>query len=189
MDGLNWEVVKTLTLEFGYAYLLSQASTAYLRLHPLAVEDALRATNSPRSKLDFYKNHLYLQILVQHTHPGDEQLISESVDDISSWHLPGENPSVMADPPSEGMGYGATSTTRRDSVGDALVQSGRKLLRLPEGVEGVFEPMADPSRGSRRAREGYSKNAHRLTVDELSAKYMVPTRRSIMSAFLTRDGE
>jgi len=160
-----------------------------LRLHPLAVEDALRATNSPRSKLDFYKNHLYLQILVQHTHASDEQLISESVDDISSWHLPGEtvNPSVSIDPPNEG--YGATSTTRRDSVGDALVQSGRKLLRLPEGVEGVFEPMADPSRGSKRAREGYSKNAHRLTVDELSAKYMVPIRRGIMSAFLTRDGE
>ena len=128
---------------------------------------------------------------MQHTHPGDEQLISQSVDDFSSWHLSGENPSVTLDPPSEGMGYGSTSTTdRRDStMGDILVQSGKRLLQLPEGVEGVFEPTANPSRGSQRGREGYSKNAHRLTVDELSAKYMVPIRRGIMCAFLTRDGE
>lgn len=35
----------------------------------------------------------------------------------------------------------------------------------------------------------YHKEAHRLTVDELSAKYMVPVRRGIMSLFMTRDGE
>ncbi len=28
-----------------------------------------------------------------------------------------------------------------------------------------------------------------MTVDELSAKYMVPVRRGIMSLFMTRDGE
>jgi len=31
--------------------------------------------------------------------------------------------------------------------------------------------------------------AHRLTVDELSAKYMVPVRRTMLSLFMTRDGE
>lgn len=158
-------------------------------LHPLAVEDALRATNSPRSKLDFYKNHLYLQILVQHTHPGDEEVIAEEAENLSSWHLPGHEPQVIPEPESRASGYGSTSTTRRGSTAlENAIQGGRRILQLPEGVEGVFEPTADVSRGSKRGRER-SKNAHRLTVDELSAKYMVPIRRGIMCAFLTRDGE
>jgi hypothetical protein len=31
--------------------------------------------------------------------------------------------------------------------------------------------------------------AHRSTVDELSAKYMVPIRRTVFSCFMLRDGE
>jgi len=31
--------------------------------------------------------------------------------------------------------------------------------------------------------------AHRSTVDELSAKYMVPIRRAVFSCFMLRDGE
>lgn len=57
VDGINFEILKFLTLRYG--------------LHPLAVEDTLRATNNPRSKLDFYANHLYLQMLVQHVRPQD----------------------------------------------------------------------------------------------------------------------
>lgn len=33
----------------------------------------------------------------------------------------------------------------------------------------------------------FQKAAHRMTVDQLSAKYMVPVRRSILSVFMTRD--
>jgi hypothetical protein len=42
----------------------------------------------------------------------------------------------------------------------------------------------------RRAdRQPYQKEAHRLTVDQLSAKYMVPIRRGIISLFMTREGQ
>ncbi|KAJ9123864.1 hypothetical protein QFC24_003641 [Naganishia onofrii] len=61
VDGINFETLKFLTLRYG--------------LHPLAVEDTLRASNNPRSKLDFYANHLYLQILVQHIRSEDQDEI------------------------------------------------------------------------------------------------------------------
>lgn len=64
VDGINFEILKFLTLRYG--------------LHPLAVEDTLRATNNPRSKLDFYANHLYCQILVQHIRPQDREDIKET---------------------------------------------------------------------------------------------------------------
>ncbi|WVO15151.1 hypothetical protein L204_102795 [Cryptococcus depauperatus] len=51
-----------------------EASTAdRRRLHPLAVEDALEAAAAPRSKLDFYKDHLYLQLLVHRPGGRDER--------------------------------------------------------------------------------------------------------------------
>ena len=133
---------------------------------------------------------------MQHTHPGDEEVIAEEAEVLGTWHLPGqsETPSVHLDPE---PGYGSTSTTRRGSRAptpapapalESALNNGQRILKLPEGVEGVFEPTAELSRGSRRGRET-SKNTHRLMVDELSAKYMVPIRRGIMCAFLTRDGE
>ncbi|KAJ9110459.1 hypothetical protein QFC19_001585 [Naganishia cerealis] len=64
VDGINFETLKFLTLRYG--------------LHPLAVEDTLRASNNPRSKLDFYANHLYLQILVQHIRAKDQDEIRAS---------------------------------------------------------------------------------------------------------------
>lgn len=48
VDGMNWEMIKLLALKYD--------------LHPLAIEDALRADNSPRSKADFYAEHLYTQV-------------------------------------------------------------------------------------------------------------------------------
>ena len=64
VDGINFEILKFLTLRYG--------------LHPLAVEDTLRASNNPRSKLDFYANHLYLQMLVQHIRPQDRHDIKQA---------------------------------------------------------------------------------------------------------------
>lgn len=156
-------------------------------LHPLAVEDALRATNSPRSKLDFYNSHLYLQILVQHMHAKDEEILSEVAEEMSSWHFSGEplrhlrsNEDLDAIP----GGPNGRGAKRRQSI----------FSRLPDGVQGVFEPTIHPSRMisqsmSYEDSKRDAKNAHRLTVDELSAKYMVPIRRGIVSMFLTKDGE
>jgi hypothetical protein len=105
------------------------------RLHPLSVEDALRATTSPRSKLDFYKTHLYLQILIQHTHPSDEAILSAAADEMGQLHL------------------------REEFSG-----SQRKLLTLPEGVEGVFEPSVGGTRlqGGRSVRRSASQPVFEL---------------------------
>jgi hypothetical protein len=46
--GINFETIKVLALKYN--------------LHPLAIEDALRAQNNPRSKIDFYAEHLYTQV-------------------------------------------------------------------------------------------------------------------------------
>jgi hypothetical protein len=46
--GINFQTIKTLALTYN--------------LHPLAIEDALRAGNNPRSKIDFYAEHLYTQV-------------------------------------------------------------------------------------------------------------------------------
>ncbi|RXK37391.1 hypothetical protein M231_05378 [Tremella mesenterica] len=170
IDGINWEVVKTLTLRFN--------------LHPLAVEDALRATNSPRSKLDFYKSHMYMQLLIQHTHLSDEHTLAAESETIKDGHL-----SKMLHDSSAGKKgwFGAVTGSQ---------------LQLPEGVEGVFEPVVAGTRlqeeqsvsfvlrsinPHRIDDQPYQKAAHRLTVDHLSAKYMVPVRRGVLSVFMTRD--
>ncbi|EIW73078.1 hypothetical protein TREMEDRAFT_67197 [Tremella mesenterica DSM 1558] len=154
IDGINWEVVKTLTLRFN--------------LHPLAVEDALRATNSPRSKLDFYKSHMYMQLLIQHTHLSDENTIAAESETMKDGHL-----SKMLHDSSAGKKgwFGAVTGSQ---------------LQLPEGVEGVFEPVVAGTR-LQEEQSPYQKAAHRLTVDHLSAKYMVPVRRGVLSVFMTRD--
>ncbi|WVN87629.1 uncharacterized protein L203_102812 [Cryptococcus depauperatus CBS 7841] len=64
------------------------ASTAdWRRLHPLAVEDALEAAEAPRSKLDFYKDHLYLQLLIHR--PGGRDERSELVTPPARTHPAG----------------------------------------------------------------------------------------------------
>ena len=75
------------------------------------MEDALRADNSPRSKLDFYRTHLYLQILVQHTQASDVNVLSRAADEMAESHL------------------------HDDTHGNV-----RTMFQLPEDVEGVFEP-------------------------------------------------
>jgi hypothetical protein len=130
--------------------------------------------------MDFYRDHLYLQILVQHMHPADGALVADAAEEIAAGHI-----------------EGITSGTRHaDHVKQSSGAAGRlagtmegtkKMMRLPEGVEGVFEPSIAPSKLGNRSP--YSKAAHRMAVDELSAKYMIPIRRSIISAFMTRDGK
>ncbi|WRT63134.1 uncharacterized protein IL334_000037 [Kwoniella shivajii] len=172
IDGLNWEVIKTLVLHFG--------------LHPLAVEDALRATNTPRSKLDFYRNHLYLQILIHHTTPSDEVRLSIAADEMARDRHNGftdDDASVLGDDEAH------TRTGLRGKLSGFLSRKREEMHkpRLPEGVEGVFEPSLVTTRPHGRHMT-FEKQAHTLTVNELSAKYMVPIRRGILSLFMLRDG-
>ncbi|KAK4684434.1 hypothetical protein P7C73_g5743, partial [Tremellales sp. Uapishka_1] len=122
VEGLNWEVFKILAIEYG--------------LHPLAVEDALRASNAPRSKLDFYKTHLYLQVLVQHLHLADEDSIAKVID---SQH---NGCSVSSFEDVEGQEYRDHGILAR--FGSTSKNGAR--LKLPEGVEGVFEPSVTPTK-------------------------------------------
>ena len=136
------------------------------------MEDALRATSSPRSKLDFYQNHLYLQILVQHTHPSDEALLTSVADETSESGriaaMADGDENVHSGVVGEGVGVGTRYGRggrwggrgagglgrsgglggRRQSVVDGMERAvmGKKMMRLPEGVEGVFEPTVTPSR-------------------------------------------
>ncbi|KIR25018.1 hypothetical protein I309_06128 [Cryptococcus deuterogattii LA55] len=163
VDGVNWEVVKALVLHFG--------------LHPLAVEDSLEASESPRSKLDFYKNHLYLQLLIHHSQISEKDTLD-----------------ILADDMVEGAyrkGQGGTHPRKKRWFSQrvrGVFEGEHKKPRLPEGVQGAFEPsMISPRRtiGMHRTQE---KQAHKLTVEELSAQYMVPIHRSILSIFMLRDG-
>lgn len=94
------------------------------RLHPLAVEDALRSSNSPRSKLDFYRNHLYLQILVHHVHAPDREALARAAAGLS----------VMEDE--------CLETPEEEPVVKPRWwrPTPKGSIRLPEGVDAVFEP-------------------------------------------------
>ncbi|CAJ0635232.1 17212_t:CDS:10 [Entrophospora sp. SA101] len=48
VNGISWDVIKTLALKFD--------------LHPLSIEDALQ--NTRRTKLDQYQNHIYISLLL-----------------------------------------------------------------------------------------------------------------------------
>lgn len=146
------------------------------------MEDALRSGNSPRSKLDFYKSHLYLQILVQHMHPQDELdlraaaeglattgAVDRAVPTVGSGSAVGgpfavessheRRPSAFDRRRSSVSGSGGAGLGRRgsmygglpprrstlDKIKDAFGGS-TKTMRLPEGVEGVFEPTLSGSR-------------------------------------------
>ncbi|OCF43448.1 hypothetical protein I317_02748 [Kwoniella heveanensis CBS 569] len=173
IDGLNWEVIKTLVLHYG--------------LHPLAVEDSLRATNTPRSKLDFYRNHLYLQILIHHTTPADGDRLSMVADELAQGggreeFIDDDNNSVLGTEDAEPVRKGGLVS----KIG-SIFRSERRVAKLPEGVEGVFEPSVVLARHA-GGNQTFEKQAHTLTVNELSAKYMVPIRRGILSVFMLRDG-
>jgi Mg2+ and Co2+ transporter CorA len=203
VDGINFEILKFLTLRYG--------------LHPLAVEDTLRATNNPRSKLDFYANHLYLQILVQHIRPQDREDIKKTA------RLRGRGPNVTRtghaaygstgegspldsgdededeDEDDETTVEGSTAETYQSSgqaesgtpkrrritrkprsgssssakrAQDAVkaqtsgwgrflrMGKGKEKTSLPEGVEGVFEPMQPMQTGHANTVSGSSRHRY-----------------------------
>lgn len=142
-------------------------------LHPLAVEDALRSESSPRSKLDFYRNHLYLQILVQHIYDPDEESFDAEVDGVDNGTIGTEDGVEAA------AKRAARWWQRRTNSGQ---------IRLPEGADNVFEPSVPESDHTRKATAPTDKAKHRFVIDQLSASYMVPIRRDILSVFMLRDG-
>jgi hypothetical protein len=125
-------------------------------------------------------------------HASDEEALHEITEEMSSWHFAGEHHAHAIDDldslPHRGGAPGSQGSQGKKKRRQSL------FTRLPEGVQGVFEPTITPSRQMAQSMiyedsRNNVKNAHRLTVDELSAKYMVPIRRGIVSMFLTRDGE
>lgn len=116
VDGINFDIVKTLALRYD--------------LHPLAIEDALRAGNNPRSKVDFYATHLYAQVFVQYQQDGDEEAIQR---EAAAMDAAASRPHLHPRPE---LGGGGGSW--RKWLG---LDHGPQLQSLPEGVEGVFEPI------------------------------------------------
>jgi len=112
-----------------HSFTFTCCEEANARLHPLAVEDALRSSNSPRSKLDFYRNHLYMQILIHHMHAHDTEDLAKASDALQSGKV---DEIVIADDETHTHG----DTMRKGPVKKATTSS----WSLPEGVEGVFEP-------------------------------------------------
>ena len=78
VGGISWDVVRALALRYGTPgscpVVRVVFTTAPADLHPLSLEDLLRATGGPRSGADYYKNHLFIRIL-SHTlsKDGDEE--------------------------------------------------------------------------------------------------------------------
>lgn len=135
---MNWEVVKALVLHFGQVVDLPYWIwlTFCLSLHPLAVEDSLEAPESPRSKLDFYKNHLYLQLLIHHSQITEKDTID-----------------ILADDMVEGAyrkGQGGIHSRKKRWFSQrvrGVFEGEHRKPRLPEGVQGAFEPsMISPRR-------------------------------------------
>ncbi|ODN86323.1 hypothetical protein L198_07342 [Cryptococcus wingfieldii CBS 7118] len=184
IDGINWQVIKTLVLHFGQVPPPLSLFACYLtplhcRLHPLAVEDAIEAESSPRSKLDFYRNHLYLQLLIHRTRSSDH-----AADEIAEGTRQGEGEEAREN----GIGNGHGIVNGNGKAGLFGGAGAGRRVGLPDDIQGVFEPsMIAPrqSTGSHPA-DASEKEAHKLTVDELSAEYMVPIRRNILSIFMLR---
>ncbi|ORX35165.1 hypothetical protein BD324DRAFT_634098 [Kockovaella imperatae] len=192
VNKLNWQVIKTLTMRYN--------------LHPLAVEDALQAENSHRSKIDFYKTHLYFQVLIQHVTLRDETVLAEAADEMALGKME-ERFNVLD-------GLATAERRQQHGVSDShhhqgglderMARSGnsawaqgheeegrRKAKRshsLPPGIQGVFEPTLASSPVLTRPPKPYQRDAHRLIIAQLTAKYMIPIRRAMLCAFMTRDG-
>ncbi|KLT39689.1 hypothetical protein CC85DRAFT_288259 [Cutaneotrichosporon oleaginosum] len=178
VTGLNWEVMKTLTLRY--------------QLHPLAVEDALRSSRSPRSKIDYYRTHMYLQILVHHIHGPDKDALEKATVGLAE----GEDGRQCCDDADHDHDH------RVDDIEAVMPKKQRwwhrnpeGQIRLPEGVDAVFGPTMPGQARRKKGEDGKCEpsevdmtETHRLVVDQLSASYMVPIRKGIISAFMMRDG-
>jgi hypothetical protein len=123
VSGLNWEVVKTLTLKYG--------------LHPLAVEDALRSVRHPRSKCDFYANHLYLQILVYHIHAPDRAALARIAEGIPDGVAVGSDEEEDSNGGRDGNWRRPAKAKSRSCFSWGRKNEGK--IRLPEGMDAVFD--------------------------------------------------
>ena len=167
VDGLNWDVIKTITMRY--------------HLHPLAVEDALQAENSRRSKIDFYHTHLYFQIMIQHVHASDETLLAEAADEMSLGRMEEMFENLEA---KHAENRKKPFIQRLKSV----YKTKKQLDSLPPGVQGVFEPTLTTRPEVMRLASPHHREAYRLTITQLSAKYMIPVRRCVLCGFMLRDG-
>ncbi|CAG8582575.1 4060_t:CDS:10 [Funneliformis mosseae] len=68
VDGISWDVIKILAI--------------YYDLHPLAIEDILQS--SQRTKLDPYKDHIYVSLLLHTLVDSEKDLQIDNSDDDSS---------------------------------------------------------------------------------------------------------
>ncbi|BEJ14529.1 hypothetical protein CspHIS471_0402960 [Cutaneotrichosporon sp. HIS471] len=182
VTGLSWEVMKTLTLCY--------------QLHPLAVEDALRSSRSPRSKIDYYRTHMYLQILVQNIHGPDKDALTKATAGLAQGEE-GRQCCNDADHDHDHMVDDIEAVAPKKQRWWHTNPEGQ--IRLPEGVDAVFGPTMP---GQQRRKKDKDKDkthteapsevdmteTHRMVVDQLAASYMVPIRKGIISAFMMRDG-
>lgn len=130
-------------------------------LHPLAVEDALRSLNSPRSKLDFYRNHLYLQILIHHMHDQDSIEVAEAAEALAS----GKIDEIVIEDEEEVESRKHKSKPKKERNSQAQAKKASSTWSLPEGVEGVFEPSVGGTRlqGGQSVRDALLKSS-RVTI-------------------------
>ncbi|KAI5478327.1 RecQ family helicase MusN, partial [Pseudohyphozyma bogoriensis] len=79
VNGLSWDVIKPIALKYD--------------LHPLAIEDMLHhGSSSRRSKADYYKQHLFVSLVVHKTFSSDAE---DSLKNILSSHGRSRPPSIL----------------------------------------------------------------------------------------------
>lgn len=149
VDGINFEILKFLTLRYG--------------LHPLAVEDTLRATNNPRSKLDFYANHLYCQILVQHIRPQDHEEIKRTArlrggNGVrgAGYGSTGESPPLEESEEDDSDGDGDETATGGSTTAETYQSSGQAesgTTHKPSRRPGRRKPRSSSASSAKRAQE------------------------------------
>lgn len=116
------------------------------RLHPLAVEDALRSGRSPRSKVDYYRTHMYLQILVHHIHEPDVEALERATEGLEEG-CAGRECCDDEEHDHEHDHARRPHQHEQDDI-EAVVpkkqrwwqRSTEGQIRLPEGVDEVFGP-------------------------------------------------
>lgn len=127
--------------------------TLRYQLHPLAVEDALRSGRSPRSKVDYYRTHMYLQILVHHIHGPDKEALTRATKGLEE----GEEGRQCCDDHDHDHDHNQddieTVTPKKQRWWQRNAEEGQ--IRLPEGVDAVFGPSvpAQQRRTNKKANE------------------------------------
>lgn len=110
---------------------------------------------------------------MQHIYDPDEQTLDQEIDGVDDGTIGDE------------IGVEATVKRARRWW---WRRSNSGQIRLPEGADNVFEPSVPESEHTKKRSAPNDKAKHRLVIDQLSASYMVPIRRDILSVFMLRDG-